>query len=525
MASSSQNSFAEGQSISRPPFFDGSNYVYWKMRMQNFLIATDYSLWLVVKDGRKVTNTEDNYTFEDIEKIQRDAKAKNSLYCALAPSEFEKISSCDTAKEIWDKLQVAHEGTSQVKETKINLLIHEYESFMMKDNESIGEMFGRFQKITNTLKNLGERIEQPKQVKKILRSLPRSWMPKVTAIQEAKDLDQMTVEELMGSLMTHEVLVNQKEKSSEEPRGKKTLALKADSETEEEQDGENESSEDEELAMLSRRIKTLMKRKKGRHFPNSQLRDKKKGVPICYKCKKPGHMQYECEEKRQEIKTDGRKYQNYFEKKGPSRPFDKKKRAMLAWEMMEELVFGDQSEQEQEENHEAKMSMINDEDRGISFMAIHDEEEVTTEPENPDFEEMLNELYDDFLALKREHVELKKKFISANSECQNLRNEKEKCLNEGNLRKAEILRAENNALRKSLVDALQELKARKEPIKNRKRKINNHGKTHMWIPKIAVEGTQVHHTHDTTLKQNGMSKFSATNPPGPTFKWVPKSKS
>ena len=180
--------------------------------MQDFLIATDYKLWLTVKNGINVTNTEDNYTFEDIEKIQSDVKAKNSLYCALAPSEFEKISSCDTAKKIWDKLQVAHEGTNQVKETKINLLIHEYESFSMNDTETIGEMFGRFQKITNTLKNLGERIEQPRQVKKILRSLPKSWMPKVTAIQEAKDLEKMTVEELMGSLMTHEVQVSQKKR-------------------------------------------------------------------------------------------------------------------------------------------------------------------------------------------------------------------------------------------------------------------------------------------------------------------------
>ena len=122
------------------------------MRMQNFLIATDYLLWLTVKNGRNVTNTEGKYTEEDILKIQRDAKAKNSLYCALSPSEFEKISTCDMAKDIWDKLQVAHEGTNQVKETRINILVHEYESFNMKDNESITDMFGRFQKIINSLK-------------------------------------------------------------------------------------------------------------------------------------------------------------------------------------------------------------------------------------------------------------------------------------------------------------------------------------------------------------------------------------
>ena len=125
MASTNQNNYAEGQSITRPPYFNGSNYVYWKMRMQNFLISTDYQLWNIVTNDIRITNSEDDYTIEDIDKIQKDAKAKNSLYCAWAPSEFEKISSCDTAKEIWDTLQVAHEGTNQVKETKINLLIQE----------------------------------------------------------------------------------------------------------------------------------------------------------------------------------------------------------------------------------------------------------------------------------------------------------------------------------------------------------------------------------------------------------------
>ena len=100
MGSTNQNTVAEGHSITRPPYFDGFNYVYWKMRMQNFLIATDYKLWMIVKNGSKVTNTEDKYTAEDINNIQIDAKAKNILYCALASSEFEKISSCDTTKEI-----------------------------------------------------------------------------------------------------------------------------------------------------------------------------------------------------------------------------------------------------------------------------------------------------------------------------------------------------------------------------------------------------------------------------------------
>jgi hypothetical protein len=50
-------------------------------------------------------------------------------------------------------------------------------------------------------------------VKKILRSLPAKWRPKVTAIQEAKDLDTLSLEGLISSLMSHEI-----ELASDEPQ-------------------------------------------------------------------------------------------------------------------------------------------------------------------------------------------------------------------------------------------------------------------------------------------------------------------
>ena len=41
------------------------------------------------------------------------------------------------AKEIWDKLEVTYEGTSRVKESKINLLVTQYEVFKMAESETI----------------------------------------------------------------------------------------------------------------------------------------------------------------------------------------------------------------------------------------------------------------------------------------------------------------------------------------------------------------------------------------------------
>ncbi|XP_075104377.1 uncharacterized protein LOC142178538 [Nicotiana tabacum] len=91
-------------------------------------------------------------------------------------------------KEIWEALQTIHEGTTQVKQSKIDMLTTEYELFRIKDDESIQDMHIRFTSIINELYLLGEIIPRNKLVRKILSILSSSWESKVNAITEAKDL-------------------------------------------------------------------------------------------------------------------------------------------------------------------------------------------------------------------------------------------------------------------------------------------------------------------------------------------------
>ena len=107
-------------------------------------------------------------------KVQMNAKAKNLLTCALSRSEYDKIISCDSAKEIWDSLKVLHEGTDQVKETKISMLVHQYEMFKMLEYENIDKMTTRFMHIINQSKALGKRCSNAEMIRKILRSLSKA---------------------------------------------------------------------------------------------------------------------------------------------------------------------------------------------------------------------------------------------------------------------------------------------------------------------------------------------------------------
>ena len=74
----------------------------------------------------------------------------------------------------------------------------------MQEHESIEEMFARFTIIVNELNALGEKYITLHRIKKILRSLPKIWRPKVIAITKAKNMKTLAMDELIGSMKAHE---------------------------------------------------------------------------------------------------------------------------------------------------------------------------------------------------------------------------------------------------------------------------------------------------------------------------------
>ena len=114
----------------------------------------------VLKD-RKERNVADKLAIQNI------AKAKKILICGIGPDEYNRISSCQDAKAIWETLQTAHEGTTQVKKSKIDNLNRQYELFRMAEGETIQAMQSRFSTIINEIYSLGEIIPNGKAVRKL----------------------------------------------------------------------------------------------------------------------------------------------------------------------------------------------------------------------------------------------------------------------------------------------------------------------------------------------------------------------
>jgi len=86
--------------------------------------------------------------------------------------------------------------------------MRKYELFEMGDREMVIDMYTHFTHITNELKSLGKSFTTEGLVGKILRFLPHSWEAKFTAIQEAKDMKKITLDELIRNLQTYELRRN-----------------------------------------------------------------------------------------------------------------------------------------------------------------------------------------------------------------------------------------------------------------------------------------------------------------------------
>ncbi|PNX64471.1 gag-protease polyprotein, partial [Trifolium pratense] len=98
-------------------------------------------------------------------------------------------------------------------------------------------------------------ISDEELVGKILRSLPKRFDIKVTAIEEAHDLSSLNLDELIGSLQTYEIGLNRRNEKKD-----KNLAFASKSGADEQIESEGEESLAESMAMLGRQFNKLMKK-------------------------------------------------------------------------------------------------------------------------------------------------------------------------------------------------------------------------------------------------------------------------
>ncbi|GKA24416.1 retrovirus-related pol polyprotein from transposon TNT 1-94 [Tanacetum coccineum] len=306
--------YLEGQSMQRPPLFESDSFIYWKNRFETYVKSKDLDLWHVITNGdfqpiiqNPETKLDEVVPFEkqtdDLKRrLAKNNEAKMVIYNALPRKEYERIFMCNTAKEIWKTLLITHQGNSQVKDNKIDLLVQQYEQFVISEDESIDSAFARFNTIITSLKALDEGYSSKNYVRKFLRALHPKWRAKVTAIEESKDLTSLSLDELIGNLKVHEMIIKKDSEIVKAKVERKSLALKAKKESSDEVCSTS-GSEDEEYTIAVRDFKKFFKRR-GR-FVRHPWNDKKtfqrsrddkngKSERKCFRCGDPNHLIGEC---------------------------------------------------------------------------------------------------------------------------------------------------------------------------------------------------------------------------------------
>ena len=224
--------------------------------MRAFLCFIDDSVWDAIEIGwTKPKAAKSTWDKAALAAANANCKALNAIFCDVSPYEFHKISHVTIAKEVWQSLETTSEGTKKVKDTKLQMLTRRFEELKMSEDESFNSFYGKLNKVVIEKFNLGEKMEDSKIVRKILQSLPESFRAKVTAIEESKDIDEIKIQELIGSLQTYELSLPSQRKS-------KSLALKTVNKRLKAQDSSDENEVEKDVAYLAKNFRKFLKFKR-----------------------------------------------------------------------------------------------------------------------------------------------------------------------------------------------------------------------------------------------------------------------
>ncbi|KAH0778079.1 hypothetical protein KY290_009490 [Solanum tuberosum] len=134
----------------------------------------------------------------------KDHQVKHYLFQAIDQTVFEQILNRRTTKIFWDSMKQKFGGNLKVKKSLLNSLRREFEVLAMKRDETITEYFARVMMVSNKMRSNGEDMSYRKIVEKLLRTLTDKFTYVVVSIDESKDTDNMSIDELQSSLVVHE---------------------------------------------------------------------------------------------------------------------------------------------------------------------------------------------------------------------------------------------------------------------------------------------------------------------------------
>nr|GEZ39462.1 hypothetical protein [Tanacetum cinerariifolium] len=208
---STQQDIYTAGSESRPPMLNKENYVPWSSLLlryaksrpngkliHNSILNGPYFRRMIPEPGdanRDVNVTEtfheqtdDELSEKELKQIEADDQAIQTILLGLPEDIYAAVDSCETAQEIWLRIQQMMKGSNiGIQEKKVKLF-NEWERFTSNEGESIESYYHRFLKLMNDLKRNKHFPEKIASNLKFLNNLQPEWSRHVTIVHQTKDL-------------------------------------------------------------------------------------------------------------------------------------------------------------------------------------------------------------------------------------------------------------------------------------------------------------------------------------------------
>nr|GEV81299.1 putative reverse transcriptase domain-containing protein [Tanacetum cinerariifolium] len=223
---------SQNLTLAKIPILDTRKFEQWQFRIQKYLQHEHYALWEVIefkdsyeipasaastattdttsdgtgkKKGRTVT-----VTTEDMQKRNKNVKARTTLLLSLPDEHQLRISKYKTAQELWAAILKTFGGNEATKKTKKNLLKQQYGNFKTEGLETLEKTFNRLQVIVGQLQFIDVEIEQDDLNQKFLTSLAPEWLMHTIVWRNISDLGTISLDDLYNHIKVYKSKVQKK---------------------------------------------------------------------------------------------------------------------------------------------------------------------------------------------------------------------------------------------------------------------------------------------------------------------------
>nr|GEV18635.1 hypothetical protein [Tanacetum cinerariifolium] len=198
------------------PILNPKEFDLWKMRIEQYFLMIDYSLWEVIINGDSPTPTvvingvvkPVTILSADQKLIRRnELKARGTLLMALPDKHQLKFNSHKDAKTLMEAIEKRFGGNTETKKVQKKLLKQQFENFTGSSSENLDQIRDRLQKLVSQLEIHGVSLYQEDVNLKFLRSLPSEWKTHTLIWRNKADLEEHNLDDLFNSLRIYEAKV------------------------------------------------------------------------------------------------------------------------------------------------------------------------------------------------------------------------------------------------------------------------------------------------------------------------------